>query len=255
MKHKLFLSAAFALALVLAACGPISYGAPAATQAPAPASSGPMVMVSQKEGLGSFLADSRGMTLYLFLNDSPNTSNCSGGCAQNWPPFTVNGKPAAGEGVNASLLGTIQRSDGSTQATYNGWPLYYFAGDKQAGDTNGQGVKNVWYAISPAGEKVETKSAAATAAPATQPPAESSSQVIIAGFKFSPAGLQVKVGTTITWVNNDSVPHTVTADDGSFNSETLDTGSTFQFTFNQAGTFTYHCGFHPSMTATITVVP
>ncbi len=81
------------------------------------------------------------------------------------------------------------------------------------------------------------------------------SAVTIQNFAFSPATLEVKIGTTITWKNMDSAPHTVSADDGSFDSGTLNTGDTFSFTFNEAGTFTYHCNIHPDMTATITVVP
>ncbi len=112
------------------------------------------VMVASHEQLGAFLVDARGMTLYIFLNDTPNTSNCYGACAQNWPPLLVEGAPVAGEGVDASLLGTAQRKDGTIQVTYNGWPLYYFARDEKPGDTNGQGVGEVWFVISPQGEKV-----------------------------------------------------------------------------------------------------
>ncbi|MCS7221609.1 MAG: hypothetical protein N0A15_09980 [Anaerolineae bacterium] len=111
-------------------------------------------MVASNEQLGSFLVDAKGMTLYIFLNDTPNTSNCYDACARNWPPLLVEGAPVAGEGVDASLLGTTQRKDGTTQVTYNGWPLYYFVGDEKPGDTNGQGVREVWFVISPQGEKI-----------------------------------------------------------------------------------------------------
>jgi predicted lipoprotein with Yx(FWY)xxD motif len=112
------------------------------------------VMVASSEQLGSFLVGPNGMTLYVFLKDTPNTSNCYNACAQNWPPLLVEGTPIAGEGVDASLLGVTQRQDGTTQVTYNGWPLYYFAGDGKPGDTNGQGVRDVWFVISPQGEKI-----------------------------------------------------------------------------------------------------
>jgi plastocyanin len=75
----------------------------------------------------------------------------------------------------------------------------------------------------------------------------------IVDFAFAPAELTVPVGTTVTWTNQDSAPHTVTADDGAFDSGRMDQGATFSFTFDTAGTYAYHCDFHPNMTATITV--
>jgi plastocyanin len=77
--------------------------------------------------------------------------------------------------------------------------------------------------------------------------------VTIAGFAFSPASLTVKVGDAVTWTNNDSTTHTVTADDGSFSSGDVAPGATFSFTFKKAGSFGYHCSIHPSMTATVVV--
>jgi plastocyanin len=83
----------------------------------------------------------------------------------------------------------------------------------------------------------------------------SNANVTISNFTFQPSSLQVHVGTTVTWTNNDSTAHTVTSDTSSFNSGTLAPGGTFAFTFTQAGTFSYHCNIHPSMHGTITVVP
>jgi plastocyanin len=94
---------------------------------------------------------------------------------------------------------------------------------------------------------------AASAAPSAAPPAATGSAVSIAGFAFAPAALTISVGTTVTWTNNDSASHTVTADDGSFKSGTLANGATFSQTFSTPGTFAYHCGIHASMTGTITV--
>jgi plastocyanin len=94
---------------------------------------------------------------------------------------------------------------------------------------------------------------AASTAPSGAPPAAAGSTVSIASFSFQPAALTVSVGTTVTWTNNDTASHTVTADDGSFKSGTLGKGVTFSQTFATAGTFAYHCAFHSSMTATITV--
>ena len=124
-------------------------GAPAA--AAASSSGGAVVNVGQNSALGSFLVDSKGMTLYLFTKDTPNTSVCYGGCATAWPPLLTTGAPVGGTGVTASMLGTTKRTDGTIQVTYNGWPLYYWAKDKLAGDTTGEGVQNVWYVITPAG--------------------------------------------------------------------------------------------------------
>jgi predicted lipoprotein with Yx(FWY)xxD motif len=149
MKNKLMLSSLIILALIVSACA-------SATQAPsavAVPSGGAVVNVGQNATLGSFLVDSKGMTLYLFTKDTPNTSSCYGGCAAAWPPLLATGAPAAGTGVTASLLGTTKRTDGSLQVTYNGWPLYYWAKDKAAGDTTGENVQGVWFVITPGGEK------------------------------------------------------------------------------------------------------
>jgi predicted lipoprotein with Yx(FWY)xxD motif len=138
---------------------------PAATAAPAAASAGSLVNLGQNSALGSFLVDSNGMTLYVFSNDTANTSNCSGTCSTNWPPLLTNGAPVAGMGVNAALLGSLTRADGGIQVTYNGMPLYTFAGDKAAGDTKGQAVKNVWHVLDPTGKPVMPAAPAPAAAP------------------------------------------------------------------------------------------
>ena len=94
------------------------------------------------------------MTLYLYTKDTPNTSSCIDTCIDTWPPLLTNGKPRAGTGVDASKLGTLVRSDGTTQVTYNGWPLYYYSNDVNSGDTTGQKVDGVWFVISPAGAQI-----------------------------------------------------------------------------------------------------
>ncbi len=149
MKNKLMLSSLVVLTLIISACGS---AAPAAT-AVAASTGGALVNAGQNATLGSFLVDSNGMTLYLFTKDTPNTSTCYGGCAAAWPPLLTTGAPSAGTGVTASLLGTTKRTDGTVQVTYNGWPLYYWAKDKVAGDTTGENVQGVWFVITPAGEK------------------------------------------------------------------------------------------------------
>ncbi|SEE60935.1 COG4315 family predicted lipoprotein [Ruania alba] len=103
--------------------------------------------------LGTILVDGEGMTLYMFTNDEEGVSNCEGDCLEAWP--ALEGEPEAGEGIDTSLLGSLERSDGTVQASYNGWPLYYWVQDSAPGDTTGQGVNDVWYVLSPEGEIIE----------------------------------------------------------------------------------------------------
>lgn len=108
----------------------------------------PVIRMFEHPTLGNILHN-QGMTLYWFAKDEANVSNCYGDCAVNWPPLLVaGGAPVAGEGVTGEL-GVIERTDGTRQVTYNGLPLYFFAKDKVPGDVNGQGVKDVWFVVSP----------------------------------------------------------------------------------------------------------
>jgi predicted lipoprotein with Yx(FWY)xxD motif len=112
---------------------------------------------TSKSSLGLILVGSNGRTLYLFQKDQPNQSACSGSCASAWPADKTSGTPKAGGGVKASLLGTIRRSDGSTQVTYNQHPLYYYSGDGAAGQQNGQALNAfgaLWYVVSPSGNQM-----------------------------------------------------------------------------------------------------
>jgi predicted lipoprotein with Yx(FWY)xxD motif len=160
MRHNKWLPAAFAvfavlMAALLAACGSSSSGgaaSPASTSAAPAASkaSGQVAMLkSSKTSLGSVLTNSTGFTLYWFAIDTPTSSKCTGSCATYWPP--VIGTPKAASGVTLSgKLGTITRSDGSVQATYNGHPLYTYAGDKSPGQTSGNKLNasgGLWYAV------------------------------------------------------------------------------------------------------------
>ncbi len=109
----------------------------------------PTVMVAKSAKLGSILTDSKGMTLYAFKKDKPGESACVDNCAKNWPPLTIaeGTQPMAGSGIPGKL-GQIERKDDTYQVTYNGMPLYHFAGDSKPGDTNGQGMGGVWSAVS-----------------------------------------------------------------------------------------------------------
>ena len=150
--------------MVIAGCGGDDEAAPttvetATTTAPtttttespdtAPASAS--VTVAESE-VGTILVDGDGFALYLFVPDAQGDSTCYDQCEAAWPPLL--GDVSSGDGVDDSLFGTTTRDDGSTQVTYNGWPLYYFANDAAAGDINGQGLNDVWYLLSPTGEGI-----------------------------------------------------------------------------------------------------
>jgi plastocyanin len=118
------------------------------------------------------------------------------------------------------------------------------------------GTTTTTTASTPTTAPTPTPTSAPTTAPTPTPttaPTSTGNSVSIKNFAFSPASLTVKVGTKITWTNNDTVTHTVTADKGAFNSGPLAPGSTFSFTFTKAGTYSYHCNIHPYMMATIVV--
>lgn len=111
------------------------------------------VIASEDPELGTILTDEKGRVLYLYTPDERNISNCTGGCANAWPPLVTVGDPVAGDGA-ANRLGTITREDGYKQVTYNGWPLYYFFLDDKPGDKNGQDSRGVWYVLSTDGAAV-----------------------------------------------------------------------------------------------------
>jgi predicted lipoprotein with Yx(FWY)xxD motif len=161
--------AAAAVALLAAACGSSAssssgsasrYGAPASSAAAAgnsASSSAGTVITTGTSSAGAFLTNSSGRAIYLFLADSKDKSACSGACAAAWPPVTATGQPTASGSVNAGDLGTITRSDGTKQVTYDGHPLYYFAGDTGPGMDHGQGVDGFgakWWLVAPSGSSI-----------------------------------------------------------------------------------------------------
>ena len=153
MKHWLKLLTALAGAALVAAT--------AATLALAGGTkSGSARLNIAKSPLGRILVDSKGITLYDFPPDKGTTSVCYGACAALWPPLITHGKPVAGQGVRASLLGTTKRKDGKLQVTYGGHPLYYFVTDRKPGQTTGQGINQFggpWWVISPAGKEIHRR--------------------------------------------------------------------------------------------------
>ena len=151
MKHWIQLLTALAAATVVAAT------AAALALAGGRTTSGGTAVKIAKTKLGPILVDSKGITLYDFVKDKGTASACYGACAALWPPLTTKGKPIAGHGVRASLLGTTKRKDGKLEVTYNGHPLYYFVTDRKPGQTTGQGVNQFgapWWVLSPAGKEI-----------------------------------------------------------------------------------------------------
>jgi predicted lipoprotein with Yx(FWY)xxD motif len=104
-----------------------------------------------------FLVDQQGRALYLYTADtqSSGTSACTADCLTQWQPVIVSGIPQAGNGVDASKLAAITRDDGTMQATYNGWPLYTYAGDTAPGITSGQGMGGAWFLVSGTGNSIQ----------------------------------------------------------------------------------------------------
>ena len=134
---------------------------PPASEAPAsaPASEEPAAAATielAESDLGTILVDADGMTLYGFTVDTEGVSACYDDCATNWPALIADGDVTVGEGLDQSLVTTVERTDGTMQVKYGDWPLYYFANDGAAGDTNGQGLSEVWYVVGADGALIET---------------------------------------------------------------------------------------------------
>ncbi len=120
------------------------------------------VAATTKAPYGAYLTADEGHAIYIFTADHGGMSACDGACAKAWPPVMSTGKPVAGPGIEASLLGTLPRS-GGMQVTYAGKPLYYFVGDKGPGTTAGEDITHFggsWYLVSPSGQEIEPKKAA-----------------------------------------------------------------------------------------------
>jgi predicted lipoprotein with Yx(FWY)xxD motif len=154
-----------AAALVgLTACGTTPASSTSGSSNPSTSSATTTAVISvAKTSVGKVLVDSKGMTLYWFAADTSTTSACTGSCATYWPPVIGTPKLAAGVTLKG-MLGTIKRSNGQLQATYDGHPLYTYAGDTAAGDTNGNGISASgakWWAMTPSGKKAKAKKAAA----------------------------------------------------------------------------------------------
>jgi predicted lipoprotein with Yx(FWY)xxD motif len=213
-RTKLFVGVggAVAAAATLAACSSAASStaaAPAASPTGSPAaaspagtgagaSSGGTVITTAKSSAGTVLATASGRAVYLWVKDTGDMSNCNGACASAWPPVTTTATATAAGGAQASDIGTITRSDGTKQVTYDGHPLYYFAGDSGPGTASGQGSDGFgakWWLVAPTGSDVTASvstftaaatgaapaAAAAPAAPAPAAPASSPASSSAAG--------------------------------------------------------------------------
>jgi predicted lipoprotein with Yx(FWY)xxD motif len=139
-KSALFVFAPVVAAVAIAGCGGSGGGSGrSGTAASETGGAAPTIALAPSK-LGKILVDGHGRTLYEFVADKTTASTCYGACASLWPPLAVSGAPKAGPGILASLLGTTKRTDGTTEVTYNGHPLYYFTGDPQAGETTGHAI-------------------------------------------------------------------------------------------------------------------
>jgi predicted lipoprotein with Yx(FWY)xxD motif len=158
VKYRSMTGALAGLIIVLAACSPSasstdsepSAGAsePAASEpASSEAASGLALRIVETTA-GPALAGVDGLTLYIQADEADGTIHCVDSCAESWPPLTE--AVEAGD-ADEALLGTIERPDGAEQVTYNGFPLYYFAGDAAEGDATGEGLQGVWFIADPAG--------------------------------------------------------------------------------------------------------
>ena len=151
-----------------------SSGSTSNSTSPSAAASSTMITTKTSSG-GSFLTNSAGRAVYLFMADSAGKSTCDGACASAWPPVVATGQPTAAGGAQSSDLGTITRSDGTKQVTYDGHPLYYFVGDTGPGTDKGQGVDGFgakWWLVAPSGSSITT---AVTISGSGSAPASSSS--------------------------------------------------------------------------------
>lgn len=118
--------------------------------------------------LGKILVNDKNLSLYLFQADKSTTSTCTGACAKLWPPLLVNGTPTVAGGVDQKKLGTSKRSDGGTQVTYDGHPLYRFAADTSPGNVRGQGLNNFgakWYVLGTDGKAITKSASSSSSAP------------------------------------------------------------------------------------------
>jgi predicted lipoprotein with Yx(FWY)xxD motif len=109
-------------------------------------------------GVGKYITDASGRTVYAFMKDTKNVSTCADACAAAWPPLGASTAASTDASVKAAMVGVITRADNKNQTTYNGIPVYYYEDDKKPGDVKGQGKNEfggLWYVVSPSGQSVK----------------------------------------------------------------------------------------------------
>lgn len=230
--------------------------------------SGPTLRVRSHADHGDVLVGPDGLTLYAFDQDTQGAaaSSCHDGCAESWPPLTVDGEPTPAEGVSADVT-TFDREGGDAQVAAGGWPLYHFAGDDAPGDANGQGVNDAWWVVAPDGTPVrpdgqghEHEHDHETEGP--DRPAEAAEVAMVSedGHHFEPHLVWIEAGGTVTWTL-ESGAHTTTAyhadadrpqriPDGAagWDSGTIaEAGRTYERTFEDEGVYDYFCRPHEGM--------
>jgi predicted lipoprotein with Yx(FWY)xxD motif len=186
-----------------------------------------------KLGKGNYLVDSNGVTLYYFDKDPSGSSVCTGDCLTKWPVFHTD-SVVIPKGLKKDDFGEINRTDGSKQTTFKGYPLYYYVQDVKRGDTKGQSVGNVWFVVNP-----ETFAGTTTgnAVPAKV-------TIEMKGYQFSQTELTVKAGTTIEFKNMDDVEHNAVATDGSFKIPLIKKGESATIKLDKPGIYEYFCEPH-----------
>lgn len=172
--QRLGLGAGLVLAgVVLAACGSSSSAGGSSSSAGTSAAAGGSAagaaasVATTTGSLGTYLTTASGRTLYDFAADKGSTSTCYGSCATYWPPLLTTGAPTASGGADAGKLGITKRSDGTTQVTYGGHPLYTYAADSAAGETKGQAVNvngGLWWVVGSDGTPITSASGSTSAA-------------------------------------------------------------------------------------------
>ena len=285
---RLFALGAIAvLGTTVVACGGGGYGGgdddtQLPTQSPGStpgATSAEVVATRDVTGVGNILVTLDGFTLYTFSKDAPNTSNCSGDCAESFPPLASTedevAKPAGANGT----FSLVTREDGTKQVVVDGHPLYRYVGDRAAGEAKGQGFNGLWFAAPASGVTAaaagggDPGSAAAESPTPTQQPAQQGTtpapqsatptqrpapqavSINVNDNRFEPANQTVSTGTTIRWVWVGGNSHSIV---GTFNGQAVEsqtqTSGEFEFTPTTAGVFEYICGVHGvSMSGKVTV--
>jgi len=220
------------------------------------------VNLASKAGLGNYLVDAKGMTLYYFTKDSVGKSVATGNVLAAWPIFNPTSFVVPST-MNTADFGTITREDGLKQATYKGWPLYYYVKDQTSGDTLGQGVNNVWFVINPDNFPPQPTVTSTTTPTSTTTTTSASGpsvtiDLIAEVMAFDKSSITVQAGSAVTlnFNNKDGgIPHNFALYTNSSATTPIFVGQTitgpamiiYKFSApNTAGTYFFRCDIHPT---------